>query len=197
MTHKKVIELANKFANQHNKEWQDQRERLESFYYDTSKFFRTLINEMDGDLLTLKQKNIHPDVIKMFSDITHKLISLYLDIDPEHPYKGIDNLINWTESKETKVLLENLEFLIKEYLFRGKIDFEQTPHMKHPQVQSIKRLLAVIPKLRNFMNDHPMLPDPRNVSTVPPPIKINKELISLGPNDPTKIFPTDIKMPAE
>lgn len=197
MTHKKVIELANKFANQHNKEWQAQRERLETFYYDTSKFFKALINEMNGDLLVLKHKDIHPDVIKTFGDTIHKLLSLYLDIDPEHPYAGIEKLINWADNKQTKVLLENLEFLIKEYLFRGKSEFEQTPNMKHPQVQSIKKLLAIVPKLRAFMNAHPMLPDPRSVSTVPPPMKIDKELVSLGPNDPTKIFPTDIKVPAE
>lgn len=197
MTHKRVIELANKFANQHNKEWQDQRERLEAFYYDTSKFFKALISEMNGDLLTLKFKDIHPDVLKTFGDVTHKILSLYLEIDPDHPYVGLENLINWAESKQTKVLLENLEFLIKEYLFKERDEFEQGPYMKHPQVQSIKRLLGTIPKLKKFIIDHPMLPDPRSVSTVPPPMKMNKELISLGPNDPTKIFPVETKVPAE
>lgn len=194
----KVIELGEKFAHEHNQKWQEQRDRLETFYFDTSRFFRNLINEMDGDLLVLKHKDVHEDVIKMFSKFTHDLLKLYLDIDPTHPYAGMEKLVNWVDSKQTKNLLENLEFLIQTYLKKEKIEFEQTPNMKHPQFSSIQKLLTIIPKLRNFMVEHPMLPDPRSVSTVPPPMKGFLEP-SLGPNDPTAIFPVNVleDIPAE
>lgn len=189
MTNQDVMQVAIKLANKYNEAWKEQRERLETFYYDTSRFLKSLITEMDGDLATLKHRRVHGDVIKMFGDIAHELTDLYVAIDPEHPYAGMEKLVSWAESKPTKIKLDNLQFLIKEYLKKTKPDVEQTHHLKHTAVDSIRKLMVIIPKLRSFMTAHPLLPDPRSVSTVPPPLKIDKELISLGPEDATKEFP--------
>lgn len=187
MTNKKVQELADKFANKHNEAWQAQRETLESFYYDTSKFFRTIINEMDGDLLTLKQMNIDLGVQKMLGKVFHDFVELYKEINPAHPYIGIQNIIDWAGSKQNKILFENLNFLFNEYLRKDKVEFEQSPSLKHPKVNSIKKLTNALPELKKFMVEHPLLPDPRQVSTVPPPMKNDLDTYRLGPEDKTKI----------
>jgi hypothetical protein len=189
MTNQDVMQVAIKLANKYNEAWKEQRARLETFYYDTSRFLKALITEMDGDLATLKHRQVHGDVTKMFADIAHQLTDLYVDIDPEHPYTGMARLVNWVESKPTKIKLDNLQFLIKEYLKKTKPDIEQTAHVKHSAIDSIRKLLVITPKLRSFMDAHPLLPDPRSTSTVPPPMEKNKEILSLGPDDETKQFP--------
>lgn len=198
MTNKDVMQVAVKLANKYNEAWNEQRERLETFYYDTSRFLKALITEMDGDLATLKHRGVHSDVIKMFGEIAYELTKLFVAINPEQPYTGIERLVNWVESKSTKNKLDNLQFLIKEYLKRTAPEIEQTSHVKHSAVDSIRKLMVIAPKLRAFMNDHPLLPDPRSISTVPPPMKIDKDLVSLGPSDETKRFPMDeLDIPAQ
>lgn len=187
MSNKQVQQLADKLANKHNEAWKAQRERLESFYYDTSKFFRTIINEMDGDLLLLKEMGIDIDVQKMLGKVFHNFVELYKNIDPEHPYAGIQNIIEWASSKENTILFDNLNFLFNEYLRQNKVEFEQSPNLKHPRVNSIKKLTNALPALKEFMVNHPMLPDPRKISTLPPPIQNEVQTVRLGPDDKTKV----------
>jgi hypothetical protein len=190
MSRQLLEKLANKFAHEHFEAKNNiNKEKFESFYYDNVGQLKQIIGEMSGDLLILKEKNFPLDLRQLFGKIYQQILGLYKDIDPEDPYPGTLNFINWANAKHNKSLLENLDFLIEKHLEKSEVAFYGKDILKQPKVSSIKKLMKLIPELKQFIIDNPAVPSiadayQKELSTLEQP----NEFTVSGPEDSTKPF---------
>jgi len=159
MSNNLIQKLANKFLEHHfdNDKMEKQKEMFEIFYYDKVGELKSIINEMSGDLLLIKEKHLHLDIRQLFGKVYQQIIDLYKEIDPQDPYPGTLNLINWANSKTNKSILENLDFLIQKHLEKNETLLYGAKKLKQPQVVSINHFLTLIPALKQFILDNPSL----------------------------------------
>lgn len=187
MSTKLIQKLANKFLETHFEpdKLEKQKETFEDFYYENLGVLKAILNEMSGDLLILKEKELSLDLRQLLGKIYQQIIDLYKDIDPRDPYPGTNHLINWASSKTNKSILENLDFLIKKHLEKSEISFEGKDKLKQPQANSIARFLDLIPQLKQFILNNPSLEDVRQS-------KLSKLVEDSGPpsgpDDPTSVI---------
>lgn len=194
MTSKKVFELGEKFAQQaekmnDNAKYQAQRERIDKFSHKLLGELKAINNEMGGDYLALKEKQLDPKVLEVLRKTRLQLIEKVKDIDPLHPYEGTNHLINWADSRIIKSTLDNLNFIIHSFLNNNQDDFKPSSMVKPLRIDSIKKLQNLLKAARIYMNENPLLRDPRNQSTVPPPVlrnvKNDEETVPAGREDVT------------
>lgn len=185
MSSNSVQKLANKFIETHfdTSKLQKQKEIFENFYYDNLSQLKAILNEMSGDIWLLKEKELPVDLRHLLSKIFQQLLDLYKEIDPNDPYPGTLKLINWTNSKSNKSVLENLDFLIQKHLEKHAIDFHRKDNLKQAYVSSITHLLKLIPQLHQFILDNPSLEDIRQFELSQ--LIEDPEPVS-GPEDSTK-----------
>lgn len=165
-----VQNLANKIAQQHfgnNKDWNAQRERLSQFYSDVMEQIRTIISNLGGDIITLRELKGNKDVRKHLALVYSKIIELSKNIDNKYPYEGVENLSQWVENRNNKILLENLDFLIQHELKKA-VEFYPSKGLISPYSNSIKKLMELAPYWQAYIFDHPLLLDPRKVSVKSP-----------------------------
>jgi hypothetical protein len=180
MSHEKIIKLASQFMNklgdsERDKQFQAQREMLTSFYEEFYGRFRRILNEMEGDLFTLKQKNLDKHSLKLFGTIMHRLINLIKVVDPKKPYPGIQAIVNYLRSEETEGVIEDLDFLIQLHLKRNEV--EGWSEKYQAKVQSLNKLSWLAQYAKEHMDKNPMLQE----SYSAPPGAINKEELVQGP----------------
>lgn len=179
MTYVKLIELEEKFSkkiaqNDEESGLQDQRSKLSKFYHKFTRELYSLINEMDGDALVLKEKGLSPDLLKMFNGIKGHITSAVKQINPYIPYDGAMNLIEWANQKETKATLNNLNFIIQEFLKTNEVEFKVGPHLNQVRVESITKLKNILKNIHEYIKENP-LSDSKELPTVPPPARRMRE----------------------
>lgn len=180
MTTKKIFELGDKFARKmeqmnDNEKFSQQREKIAKFSHKFLGELKAIISEMDGDFAVLKIKNLDPKTLEAFADIRTHILYMMKQIDPEHPYDGTIELAKWADSKNTKLILNNLDFIITHFLEQQKEEFTSTPHLRHSRSQSIKRFQNLLLAAHKYVLENPLLPDPREQATVPPPRLLNEK----------------------
>ena len=86
MSFNKILELADKFAAVD--EPANQQQKIELFYqgFHTRKFRTIGLNEMEGDIFTLKEKRIDRNVLQEFAILWKSLLEIYKNIDEDSPY---------------------------------------------------------------------------------------------------------------
>lgn len=182
MTRKLLETLAKKFAN--DRFDAKNKEKLESFYYDQVNQLKTIIGEMSGDLLLIKEKGLPIDIRHLFGKIYQQIIALYKEIDPENPYAGTLNLIKWIETKHNKDLLDNLDYLIKKYLNKNELNFHSKEILRQPTTTSINKFMQITKQLKKFIISNPVIDIQQQLSTINQNIPINYS----NSEDFTKIY---------
>lgn len=190
MTYVKLIELEEKFTtklaqNEEESGLQEQRNKLSKFYHKFTRELYALTNEMDGDLLVLKEKGLSSDLLKLFNGVKGHIISVTKQINPYAPYDGAMDLIEWASQKETKATLNNLNFIIQEFLKRNMVEFQAGPHINQVRVESIMKLKDILRKTYEYIQENSILPDPREMPTIPPARRMsdNEETRVLAPKE--------------
>jgi hypothetical protein len=195
MTTNKIFELGEKFAkkleqNNDNARFSQQREHINKFSHKLLGELKSILNEMDGDLLVLREKKIDPNVLTSFKNIKSAILTLFKDIDPMHPYEGTERLIRWAEHRTNKSMLDNLHFIISHYLDTNKEDFVANKYLQPVKSESIKKFQNLLKMAKQYISENPLLPDPRLQSTVPPPRLYNVKEDNIDP-----IGSQDLTMP--
>lgn len=193
MDYTKLFELEEKFikkiaASKQNVLFSEQRERLEKFYHKLISGLNAVTNEMDGDYLALKELGMDKQTLSVLKNFRSNIIELAKAIVPENPYEGTLNLISWLNDRMNKSTMDNLNFIFKEFLKNNQVDFEPSSYLSPVRVESFNKLKHILKEADQFIATHPMLPDPRMQSTVPPPRLHNvkdEESITLGPGGVT------------
>lgn len=177
MSSKSVINLARKFANKYFNDkvkLAKYQQSMEDFYFETTGFLRTVLGEMEGDLIVLKNKNIDKNLYILLAKARNKISEFSLEIDPKNPYLGIQALINWADNRNNKAVLENLDFLLKHYSNISNIEFIPITNVTQAKTDSVENFLILIKALKNHLANNPMMPSEQDLikgkpsSIIPP-----------------------------
>lgn len=191
MTHHKVQQLSLKYADKvehlgtkpvyvgDDERFHAQRVRLEDFFYDFYQGLRKALSEVEGDLLALKEKSLEPSVLKMLGRVFRQIADLTKEASPENPYMAVNKLSDWLNNKNNKVIVDNLNFIIQKFLEENKVSFSPNKGLTNLSVNGLKNLVKEIEKAKAYVDANPMLPDPREAITVPPP-KLMSEQTSIS-----------------
>lgn len=157
MSHKKVINLAIKFAQKtiafdRTQEKIIQQEKFYTFFEQFKKHFRTILNEMDGDYMTLRVKGINRTILKEFSHLYHELLELFKKFDDQHPKESTQHIVNYVFSKSNRNTINFLDTSIQQFLKRNEIDFIPTSGLSQARVDSLKDLITLVTSTHNSLN---------------------------------------------
>jgi hypothetical protein len=187
MTYHKIQQLAVKFADRadnivhkpvylgDDEKFHLQRTRLEDFFYDVYQGLRRALNEMEGDMLALKEAKMEPSTLTVLGRVFHQLNELTKQATPENPYLAVSKLAEWLDNKHNKSIVENLNFIIDKFLSNKKSEINPGKGVKHLTIKGLKNAVKEIEKAKAYMVANPMLPDPRDAITVPPPKLLSEQ----------------------
>lgn len=193
MSHQKVLELAKKFAEKSlNEQYQQQRDRLEEFAYDFTDKLRAILNEMTGDLATLREKGYDKTYWKQLANLYQRLIDMRKEFDYHRPYVSAEKIYNFIFSKDMFLIIQTLHSSIQKYLKENEVDFRPSGGLKQARVDSLRKLITLMHDANSYMKKNPMLPDAREMPTVPPPPKVpaDPEYKPLGGEAVTRVDKT-------
>jgi len=134
-----------------------QRHRLAEFAHILKTRLGIVIKEMEGDLFVLKERQFDQKVYEMLLKIWNEIIKISKVFHAEKPYTTAEQLINYVNSKNTRNIIDNLNFLAKHHLKQTNIKSNLLPVMGHPQFKSLDLLLNLVEYADKYMLDHPLL----------------------------------------
>lgn len=207
MTYKKTQELAIKFAKEvdyipvkpvyfgDDERFDAQRVKLEEYFYELYPALRRVLSEIEGDILALRTTGIDDGVLKTLGKVFHTLNDFVKRTTTENPYITIEKISEWLNDRNNKAVIDNLNFIIERFLAKNKPEINTHKGVSHLTVNGLKNLIKQIEKANAYMQANPLLPDPRNAITAPPPKKLmNEETSSIRPTpaDPYQDTEEDI-----
>lgn len=147
MSYYNILKLAQKFSIKlaHNEENQ-----FENFKSE----LRSILNEMGGDLLTLKIKGADISILKELSALQQNVLSKFKNLDNDQPVESMENVLLYLFSKNVKPSLINLNSVIQKFLQENEVDF--TPHSSFSQakVESINNLFKLARITQNILSQN-------------------------------------------
>jgi phosphoglycolate phosphatase-like HAD superfamily hydrolase len=190
MSHKRVLELAHKFAETSlNDKHQAQRVRLETFTDNFTRKLRASLNEMEGDLFTLKEKGFDRKLWKEIGQFWRDLIEIYKHYDEKKPYESAKKLIEYLKSKGSWLVM--VIPTVRKFLKENEVDFGASTVLQQARVEGFKKVIMLAQDTGIYMQKNPLLPDPRNAPTVPPPRRVevipDPDFKPVGPEAGTKV----------
>ena|SRR5258708_7657620 len=163
MTNLKVLQLLKKYADEagtvllenSDARFKHQRQRLSEFSHQLYTRFRLIISELEGDLMTLRERQFDRDMQKITIKVWQDLHQIAKIFNQDKPYIMAQKIIDYVKSRHTPAILENLDFLAKHHLQQTH---EGPPSKFHAQFRSIQLLFNLSEYLEKYMTEHPMLP---------------------------------------
>lgn len=198
MTFNKVNQLAEKLqlkTAQYNRNelYQAERNRLDFFFSQLSSQFTAILNEMEGDLLTLKHKGFakgeFKDDFRNFLKLFYQLIKLGKSLNEYKPYEAAQKIVDITNSRAGKAYINDLNLTTQDFLANHEVDWGQPLNDKVRQatLDSLNKLLAFGQQLHNYMADHPLISDIATTPTVDARVIADPEFKEVGPEEVTKV----------
>jgi len=193
MSFHKLFELSQKLRvktaefNQ-EKELNDQLLKLSVVRDEVNKDFTRILNQMEGDLLTLKIKGFSKLELKEFVKIFYELVSLRKRIASFAVYDGIQQIVDLINSKEFQAQISTLNLSIQHFLEENQI-YLDAPNklLQQASVKSLSQLSSFADKWQTYVINNPLAdygkpqPQPQfGLSVIPDP-----EYKSSGPEDKT------------
>jgi hypothetical protein len=192
MSYNRVQQVARKFAeNNLNDQYQAQRERIELFSDNLLRKLRASLNELEGDLFVLKEKKFDKTSWKELGQFWRDLIEIYKKIDEKRPYDGVGKLVNYIKSKKDWLL--KIIPAIRKHLKENEVDFGPSKTLIQARADGLKKVILLVEEMGQYVKKNPLLADPREMKTVPPPPRGALEVIPdpefkpVGPDQGTKV----------
>jgi hypothetical protein len=197
MKYQKVFEMAEKFATLSggtvfktpaDKEYQAQRDRFQKFSDHFKRNLKVIINEMSGELHTLKERNFNSKMMQLFARVYNILIEIFKMIDETKPYIAAEKLVHYITERPNSAVIDNLDFLAKHHLKKTNVDFRAGPTLSQPEIRSLDMIKKLSIQLREHMAKYPVLA-PMQSSEVPIGLEKNLEVVPAflaGESDKTK-----------
>jgi hypothetical protein len=202
MTPSKVLQhLINKYAEEapqptvmledSEARFKHQRQRMADFAHQFKTKFRVLLAEMESDISMLRANRFDKNMQKIFIQVWRHLIDIYNHFHEDRSYEAATKLVEYVKSRNTRAVIDNLDFLTEHHLQNPKdTDFPRT------SIKSLKLLLSFADYLENYMKENklfaktkiitPMLPPEQNLTpTWRPPAPVSPPAI-LMPGEPKK-----------
>jgi hypothetical protein len=201
MSTHKVLQLADKFAAKTtiappaggvNQRFQEQRQKLSEFYDHFFPELRRVIARMENEIGTLRLRGFEKKTWKMMIEVYDRLITISKHIKEDKPYSGARELVEFALSRNTKSIIDNLDFLANHHLSRTNVDFKESEHLTHPKSVSLKQLIHLAEWARQFMDLNPLLNVP---SSIPPAMPLGPvPVVTISPEE--KADPGQLTNPA-
>jgi|SRR6185436_983535 len=154
MSHKKIVELAHKFAKKtvmFNHEQIMKAEKLNMYFEQFKRDFRALLNEMSGEYMSIRIKGIDSYILKEFSTLYHNLLDYFKRFDDQYPYESLQRIVNYVFSKSFRSTITSLNNNIQQFLKENEVDFIPRKGFTQARVESLTKLIALINSAHNFL----------------------------------------------
>lgn len=157
-----------------NSQFQAQREMLMKFHDKFRGTLYNIIHQLEGEILVLRERNFDPRLLKMFHKLHQELIEKAKEISPEKPYEAAEKLVKYITERPSASVIDNLDFLGKDFIAKTNVDFKAGPILQHPQMRSLDNLKTLAIHLQQFMQEHPLVMPPSASS--PPPARLTETM---------------------
>lgn len=134
--------------------FQHQRERLAEFAHQTYTRFRLILSELEGDALVLRERDFNPNMQKMLVKVWQDLQQILKSFNTVSPYTVAQKIVEYVNSRSTRSILDNLDFLAKNHLEQTN---KNLPKDFLPKIRSIPLLINLANHLEKYMKEHPLL----------------------------------------
>ena len=189
-----MTDLITKYSDvgNNNQQFQEQREKVETFFHNFYKNYKSVIRELESNLYTLKEKKFDSDMYKIFVKLWMNLADFEKMLDPEDAYNSIKKVINFVLSRNNLAVIDNLHFLISHFLSQNSVKLPQNQSiLQQSKIDGLKKLKALILDAKEYIGKNPLLFVPGSIP--PEAIKMlneSEEFIpgKIGPQDETKVF---------
>lgn len=195
MSYKKVQQLANKFTKTAAAaEYYTAPAKTDHFVGNFLRNVRFALNELEGDLMTLKYRDFNRKQWKELGDFWRNCIEIYKAFNESKPEEGIREFAD--------LLLEKKEWLtqiipaIHKQLKETEVDFIPHPNLSQARADGLKELIKVVNEGAQNIKKNV---SPSQSVTVRPPSS-RSTLVSSpgksGPTEKTQISETKVKKEA-
>lgn len=161
MSYRQILKLAQKFETSYQSlndtNFQNEQQKMLGNFYEN--FYRkilNIINELNGDLTVLKERQFDDKMTKLLSKIHNDLIDIIKKTDPHKPYGGANQLIHFVLEKPNSSIIDNLDFLAKHHIANTNINIITGPVVGHPKITSLDHLKSLAKQLQDFINKNPI-----------------------------------------
>lgn len=194
MTFKRVYALAEKLTAKtaefnRNELFNLEREKLNDFRNEMDTQFTRILNEMEGDLLSLRIKGFQKDHWKEFSKIYQHLIQLKKGLADYKPYHGAQQIISVIKDRHFKAYISTLNVIIQHFLQNNTVDLGPTSDsIKQTSVNSLNKLMPFADQLQTYMINNPLMAEteqtqaPIDARVIPDP-----GFKEVGPDEVTRV----------
>jgi hypothetical protein len=136
---------------------QEQHIKLEQFAEHLRKNLRQITNELGGEIVSLKERQFDPKMLKMMVKIMQTLNDLTNNVRDEQPYTVGERLVQSVLEKPNSTIIDNLDFLAKHHL--KQTNLAVLPHSKltQPELHSLDRVRQLAAQVKSYMSSNPVL----------------------------------------
>jgi len=157
MSYKKILELANKFAQKTSaldqaQERLFQQGKIQEFFEQFKRHLRSYINEMDGDHMSLRIMGYPRPKLKEFSILHQGLIEKANKLNDQQPLESIQETVDFIFAKSTRILINSLEESIQYFLKHNQVDYAPGTGFTHVRVESLRNVIALVTQAQEFLN---------------------------------------------
>lgn len=161
MSYSKVITLGDKFADK--KEIKDQ-ENSHRFYEEFRRQFRALLNEMEGDYMTLRIKSFNRASLQELGRLYHNLLEMFKRLEPSEPSLTASRLVHYVTSHPIQAIINKLESEIHPFLKSNEVEFEPGTSFRQVSVDSLKKLQHLASSAHRHLETYTKVPESKLLS---------------------------------
>lgn len=181
MSYKKVQQLAAKFANNALfEEEQPTDGRADPYANDFIRNIRIALNELEGDLMTLRYRDPSPAFnrtqFKELGNFWGACVEIYKSLDEYNLEKGVKEFVSLLQDK--KDWLAKIIPAIKQHMKNTEVDFIPGPGLSQARADGLKELIKVITMGAEQMKSNPasmVLKPPSSHSTFVGTNNVNRD----------------------
>lgn len=157
MSYKKVLELADKFAQKtilhaHDPQKLIQQGKVQEFFEQFKRHLRAIINEMDGDIMSLRIMGYPRPTLKELGTVYQGLLEKSNRLNDQQPLESVQEAVSFIFAKSTKTLMNALEESIQHFLKGNQVDFASGGELTHVRVESLKKAIALATHAQGVLN---------------------------------------------
>lgn len=149
------------------------KEKLDKLGYETVRKLQAIINEMEGDLFSLKQKGFPKKEWVEFTKVYQDLIVLRKWLRLSTPFENAQAINSTLNDRMFRARVDTLDIIIQHFLEKNQVEGITGPTLMQTRVDSLKKILDFADEIQRFLKEH----FPKPISTVPPPPEEKQERI--------------------
>lgn len=192
MSYKKVQQLANKFAKTAiATEYYSASQKTDHFANSFLRNIRAALNELEGDLMTLKYRDFNRKQWKELGDFWRNCIEIYKGFNENKPEDGVQEFVDFL--LERKDWLNQINSAIQKHLRATEIDFVPHPNLSQARADGLKEVIKAVNEGAQQVKKNNSSTFPKAVQTPPSHSTFVSSPDIMNRDEKTKISDTPVK----